>query len=73
MEKLGRFLILTVIYLLLVVGTMLLTPCVSWIFGGEFLFVLQHPLHVLFSLMTGGVVWGIIFESCFNSEFKSKK
>lgn len=72
MKKLARFTILAVCYIALSVLFYCVIPTISWIFGGEFLAVAQHPLHVLF---VGGVILvllGVIFGECFDNNFCTK-
>lgn len=72
MQKLGRFFLLVVIYILLVCFSFLIIPSISWCFGGEFIIVLQHPAHILFGLIVYCIMWGIIFAECFDEDFMSK-
>jgi hypothetical protein len=73
MEKLIRFSILSLTYLTLLILFYCAIPTVSWIFGGEFLSVAQHPMHVLFVGVLLIVMLGVIFSECFDSNFRSKK
>lgn len=72
MEKLCRFVLLALIYLVLVFLSFLVIPSISWAFGGEFISVLQHPVHILFVLVGACTVWGCVFNDCFDENFLSK-
>lgn len=72
MKKLGRFSLLAFFYLLLTIGFYSVIPAVSWLFGGEFLAVAQHPVHVLFVGTIVAVMVGVVFNESFDKNFYSK-
>jgi hypothetical protein len=72
MEKLARFLILATLYVILLVLFYCLIPSICWIFGGEFLSVAQHPMHVIFVGVTLMIMLGVLFTECFDSNFRTK-
>jgi len=72
MEKLFRFTLLAIIFILLMIFTLLIIPSISWLFGGEFVSVLQSPAHLMPMIILGCTVWGAIFNDCFDENFNSK-
>ena len=72
MEKLFRFITLTILYILLMMFTLLIIPSAVWLFGGEFREVLQSPAHLMPMIILGSIIWGVIFHECFDDNFRSK-
>ena len=73
MEKLARFGILVLLYVLSFVIVYTILPSVVWIFGGSFRDVAQSVPYVVFSIMFINLFLGFIFSECFDTEFKSKR
>jgi hypothetical protein len=73
MEKLARFGILVLLYVLSFVIVYTILPFVVWIFGGSFRDVAQSVPYVLFGIMFINLFLGFIFSECFDTEFKSKR
>ena len=72
MKKLGRFLLLAFFYIVLAVCFYSVIPAITWIFGGSFTEVAQHPMHVLFVGTTIFVMLGVLFNECFDGNFYAK-
>lgn len=73
MEKLQRFLILAIIYLLLWIVAYCIVPTIVFIFGGSFLDVAQHCVYVVMvGIIFLNIGLGILFFDCFTSEFYTK-
>lgn len=72
MKKLGRFALLAFFYVAMVISFYCVIPSITWLFGGSFLEVAQHPLHVLFIGFTTIIMVGVVFNECFDSDFYSK-
>lgn len=73
MEKLARFGILVLLYVLSFVIVYTILPSVVWVFGGSFIDVAQSVPYVLFGVMFINVFLGFIFSECFDTQFKSKR
>jgi hypothetical protein len=73
MEKLGRFLILAALYILLWIAAYCVIPCIVFVFGGSFLDVAQN---CAFAVIVGGIILniglGLLFAECFTFEFYTK-
>lgn len=72
MKKLGRFTLLAFFYVALVVAFYCVIPSIAWLFGGSFLEVAQHPLHVLVVGLSTIIMVGVVFNESFDSDFYSK-
>jgi len=73
MEKLQRFLILAIIYLLLWIVAYCIVPTIVFIFGGSFLAVAQSVAYaVIVGFLIINVALGFLFEACFTNQFYSK-
>lgn len=73
MEKLARFGILVVLYVLSFVIVYSMLPSVVWTFGGSFKEVAQSVPYALFGIMFINLFLGFVFSECFDTEFKSKR
>lgn len=73
MEKLGRFAILLVLYVIAFVIVYSIIPSVVWIFGGSFLEVAQCALYAAFCIMFINIYLAMVFSECFDTNFKSKR
>jgi hypothetical protein len=73
MEKLGRFCILVVLYVILFIIGYSIIPGIAWIFGAPFTYVAQSPVYVIIGNILVHVTLGCLFESCFDTNFKSKR
>ena len=73
MEKLARFGILVLLYVLSFVIVYTLLPAVVWIFGGSFKEVAQSVPYALFGIMFINLFLGVIFSQRFDTNFKSKR
>lgn len=73
MQKLGRFLIIAALYILLWVAAYCIIPCIVFVFGGSFLDVAQN---VAYAAIFGGILLnvglGLLFADCFTIQFYSK-
>lgn len=72
MKKLARFTLLAIFFVILFVIFYAAIPCITAIFGGEFLAVAQHPMYFLFGGIPIIVLLGIVFNHCFDENFYSK-
>lgn len=73
MEKLGRFAILVILYVLSFVVMYTILPSIAWIFGGSFREVAQSVPYVAFSIILINPLLGFLFSECFDTNFKSKR
>lgn len=73
MEKLGRFSILLVIYVLAFVFLYTIIPSVVWLFGGSFRGVVQSAPYAAFGIIIYNSLLGVVFNECFDNNFKSKR
>jgi hypothetical protein len=73
MEKLFRFSLLAFFYVVLLICFYSVIPTITWIFGGSFIEVAQHPVYVMFAGLFFLVMLGVIFGECFDSEFNTKE
>ena len=73
MEKLARFGILVLLYVLSFVIVYTILPSVVWVFGGSFRDVAQSVPYVLFGVIFINAFLGFIFSECFDTNFKSKR
>jgi len=73
MEKLGRFAILVILYVLSFVVMYTILPSIVWIFGGSFKEIAQSVPYVAFCVMFLNLFLGIVFNECFDNNYKSKK
>ena len=72
MEKLARFFILLIVFVITFLLMYSTLPLIVWLFGGEFLAVVQHPAYVMFAGITLLATLGIVFSECFDTNFYSK-
>lgn len=72
MEKLGRFVILSIVYLILMVLSFIIPASIFWLFGANWMECLQHPAYAIPFGLISIVGLGIIFYECFDENFKSK-
>ena len=73
MKKLTRFSLLAFFYVVLLVCFYSVIPAITWIFGGSFREVAQHPIYVMFGGLFISIMLGVIFGECFDSEFKTRE
>ena len=73
MEKLARFGILVLLYIVCFVIVYTILPSLVWLFGGSFKEVAQSAPYVAFSVMFINLFLGVIFSECFDGNFKSKR
>jgi hypothetical protein len=73
MEKLARFGILVLLYIVCFVIVYTILPSIVWLFGGSFKEVAQSAPYVAFGIMFINLFLGVIFSECFDGNFKSKK
>lgn len=73
MEKLGRFAILLVLYVLSFVIVYTIIPSITWLFGGSFLEVAQCAPYAAFCIIFLNFALGFVFSECFDTNFKSKR
>jgi hypothetical protein len=73
MEKLARFGILVLLYILSFIIVYSILPSVVWVFGGSFREVVQSAPYAAFGIMFINVFLGFIFSECFDTNFRSKR
>ena len=73
MEKLGRFAILTALYVLSFVIVYTIIPSIAWVFGGSFKELAQSPTYAACCIVFINMFLGVIFSECFDTKFKSKR
>lgn len=73
MEKLFRFVVLFVLYVIAFILAYSSLPAVVWVFGGSFTEVSQSVPYAVFGIMFINVFLGMIFSECFDNNFKSKR
>jgi hypothetical protein len=73
MEKLGRFSILLLLYVILFIFLFTIIPSIAWIFGGSFRDVVHCAPYVAFAIVGYNCLLGAIFSNCFDTNFKSKR
>ena len=73
MEKLFRFSVLFVLYVIAFIVVYSALPAIVWIFGGSFRDVAQSIPYVMFGIIFINVTLGVVFSDCFDNNFKSKK
>ena len=72
MKKLSRFVILSILFVLVFMLFYSFVPAIVWMFGGSFTEVSQHPFYATFMGLMIIIVTGIIFSSCFDENFYPK-
>ena len=73
MERIARFLVLSIVYLILMIGFYLIPAFIFWMFGAPFLECLQHPVYALFIGTGVNVVLGRQFYQSFDEDYYPKK
>ena len=73
MEKLARFGILVLLYIVCFVIVYTILPSLVWLFGGSFKEVAQSAPYVAFSIILINALLGVLFSECFDGNFKSKR
>ena len=71
MEKLFRFLILTLLYIVGFIFFYNIVPCLAWLFGGSYTAISQSAEYAAFSIVFINLFLAVIFHECFNGNFKS--
>jgi hypothetical protein len=72
MKKLGRFTVVAFAFIVLFTLMYCIIPALVAIFGGSFLAVAQHPMHVVFIGTITSVVLGVVFNDTFDTNFYPK-
>lgn len=72
MEKLFRFFVVFIMYILMFLIMYITIPSIVWLFGGSFLEVAQHPAHVVLIGLSSLITSGVIIGECFDENFRSK-
>jgi hypothetical protein len=73
MEKLLRFLLLTLLTTVMYVVLLSIIPLISWIFGGEFYGVIQHPVYIcVFGIFIIPIMLGCLLDDTFDINFREK-
>jgi len=73
MNRIMRFTVLSILYLVLMVGFYIIPAFIFWMFGAPFLLCLQNPAYVVF---IGGFVNGMLgrqFYQSFDEDYYPKK
>ena len=73
MEKLFRFSVLFILYIVAFIIVYSTLPAIVWVFGGSFRDVAQSIPYVMFGIIFINVTLGIVFNECFDEKFKSKR
>jgi hypothetical protein len=74
MQKLQRFFILSLVFILFWIVGYAVIPSIAFIFGGSFLIIAQHPAYIFFiGIVALPAALGSLFYECFNSNFYTKK
>lgn len=73
MEKLFRFSVLFVLYVIAFIVIYSSLPAVVWVFGGSFTDVSQSVPYAVFGILFINVTLGMVFSECFDDNFKSKR
>ena len=72
MEKLARFIIVTLIFVFTLVLFYSILPSIVWIFGGSFKDVAQSPIYAAAFCLLAIPFQGFLFSECFDSNFRTK-
>lgn len=73
MEKLGRFAILFVLYVIAFIIVYSIIPSIVWVFGGSFTDVAQCAPYAAFCILFINISLAIVFSECFDTNFKSRR
>ena len=73
MEKLARFIIVSLLFVATVILFYSFLPAIVWMFGGSFRAVAQSVPYVLFGGIATLVAVGVTFSECFDEGFYPKK
>jgi hypothetical protein len=73
MEKLARFGILLLLYVISFIVLFTIIPSITWLFGGSFRDVAHCAPYVGFTIVGYNCLLGAIFSECFDTNFKSKR
>lgn len=73
MEKLARFIIVSLLFVATVILFYSFLPAIVWMFGGSFRDVAQSVPYVLFGGIMTVVAVSITFSECFDERFYPKK
>jgi hypothetical protein len=73
MEKLARFIIVSLLFVATVILFYSFLPAIVWMFGGSFRDVAQSVPYVLFGGIATLVAVGVTFSECFDERFYPKK
>ena len=73
MEKLFRFLVLLLLYVLLFIVVYSILPAIVWVFGGSFKDVSQSIPYIVFGIILINAFLGFVFSECFDDNFKNKR
>lgn len=73
MEKLARFGILLLLYIISYIVLFTIIPSIAWMFGGSFTDVAHCAPYVAFTIVGYNCLLGVIFSECFDTNFRSKR
>lgn len=73
MQKLFRFLSLTLLYIVLLSAFYCIVPFLTMLFGGSFTDVSQNDSYIVIYLILGNIGLCFLFNECFDSDFFSKE
>lgn len=71
-NKLTRFILFTVLYIVLWTIGFTLIPLIIKIFGGNFYEVCQHPGYIMIYCIFGTIFWGCVFSEGIDEDFRVK-
>lgn len=73
MNRIMRFTLLSILYLVLMIIFYIIPAGIFWMFGAPFLECLQHPVYVFFCSIAINVMLGIQFYDSFDEDYYPKK
>jgi TM2 domain-containing membrane protein YozV len=73
MKKLGRFIILSILFVLVFLLIYSFVPAIVWLLGGSFKAVAQSVPYVIMSLFTILPFQSFLFSECFDENFYEKR
>lgn len=70
--KLIRILILALLFVVLYIVGLVIIPLITWLFGGSFLEVIQHPGYILVASFFICFGIGCLYVETINSDYQFK-
>lgn len=72
MNKFIRFFVAAILYIICWIVMFLVIPSISWVFGANFLDVVQLGPYIGFMITIGNTALGIVFSELFDKEYYFK-